>query len=90
MKLTLNYHQDAAHGWLEVPHGYVQSLAIPVSGYSYMRGNDLYLEEDCDMSRFMAAAMAAGWLVNLVRVEDGDWSPIRNYQRPSNARPSHY
>jgi hypothetical protein len=66
-QLTVNYHQDPGHGWLEVPLktflGVGASLA-KLSGYSYcgQPGFDVifYLEEDCDAAVFVEAAKARG------------------------------
>lgn len=50
--ITLNFHSDPGHGWLEAPMSLVRKLGIApkVSHYSYTRGNNTvaYLEEDCD------------------------------------------
>jgi hypothetical protein len=51
-------HTDDGHGWLRVTIGEVTMLGFNVtdfSKYSYRRGEDLYLEEDCDASRFVVA-----------------------------------
>ena len=46
--MTPRWHDDAGHGWLEVPLDTCDGLSI--SQYSYMdRANGVaYLEEDCD------------------------------------------
>jgi hypothetical protein len=71
------YLSDPGHGWLEVPLRHVHALGIAktISRYSYLdttgsqspfKGEPVaYLEEDCDMARFMEAARAAGWNVTL-------------------------
>jgi hypothetical protein len=65
--LTLNYYQDPGHGWVKVNKKVLNDLSIAddISAYSYMRGDFAYLEEDCDLSRLMAAAQAAGITVKL-------------------------
>ena len=59
---TYVYHEDPAHGWLEVPAAQVRDLAVKVTTYSYESrdGLTLYLEEDLDMSRFLMALDATG------------------------------
>jgi len=55
--MKYRYIQDPGHGWLEVPLAQVLDLGIAVSAYSYInrKTNTVYLEEDCDMSRFLIA-----------------------------------
>jgi hypothetical protein len=62
MKTEFYFYTDPAHGWLEVPRGLLAELGISerVSRYSYQRGEQVYLEEDCDYSIFRRAMMAAG------------------------------
>lgn len=54
---TLVYYTDPAHGWLHVPAEVLRALHVTAanfSQYSYL-GHEgaLYLEEDCDMTRFL-------------------------------------
>lgn len=72
MKLT--FHEDAGHGWLEVPLTILMRAKTDVrklSGYSYcgVKGFEVifYLEEDCDLPVFLDAAKAAGMKVEMVR-----------------------
>jgi len=62
--MTFTYHQDPGHGWLEVSPAALSDLGLSVfdfSSYSYVgpAGGEYpnplryYLEEDCDMSKFM-------------------------------------
>lgn len=65
--LTLVFHSDPGHGWLEVPVAHLRELGIAgeISGYSYLRHGprhgSAFLEEDCDAPCFLRAARAAGW-----------------------------
>ena len=54
---TIIFHEDPGHGWLQVPHSLLKSLKIDkkISRYSYRDTHNAYLEEDCDLSTFMAA-----------------------------------
>jgi hypothetical protein len=48
------YIQDSGHGWLEVPREEITpELAEKISSCSYMNGQNVYLEEDCDMAEFL-------------------------------------
>lgn len=57
-KRTFRYIQDPGHGWLSVPRIYIEFLGLGdrISSCSYVHGNRAYLEEDCDMPLFLAAA----------------------------------
>ena len=54
-------HTDPGHGWLEVPFKELAELGIEnkISSYSYVDmvpgGFTIYLEEDCDYTRFAEA-----------------------------------
>ncbi len=59
--MTLTYHTDPGHGWLEVTQADLTDVGlsyIDFSSCSYTDGKRLYLEEDCDMSKFMSAYKA--------------------------------
>ena len=91
---TYTYFTDPGHGWLRVKRAELNALGIAnkISPYSYMRGDYVYLEEDCDMAKFM---QAKGWLQENGRVIEGFWdtgiiknqncrtrdSAIRSYER---------
>ena len=49
------FFEDSGHGWLKVPVSELIELGIEndISHYSYMFGDWAYLEEDCDMARFI-------------------------------------
>ena len=51
---------DAGHEWLAVKLSYVVSLGIKdkISSYSYVKGNTVYLEGDCDAAEFFNAYRA--------------------------------
>jgi hypothetical protein len=46
------YHQNPGHGWIEVPILEYTKLGISASKYSYKDDIYVYLEEDCDMSKW--------------------------------------
>ena len=53
--MPYEYHTDPGHGWLAVPDVELALLGLSgsISGYSYQRGAVVYLEEDCDMTKFL-------------------------------------
>lgn len=80
--ITLNFHNDAGHGWLECNRELIQSAGIEheISDYSYQRGNDVYLEEDCDMPLLLNALRkrSIGVVVNDMYQDE---SPVRRFAR---------
>ena len=58
--LVYNFITDPGHGWLEVSIDEVYALGIEdqISSYSYVRGERVYLEEDCDAGLFIEALKA--------------------------------
>ena len=59
-KTAFVYHQDPGHGWLEVSQADMDDVGlsyINFSSCSYVStdGELLFLEEDCDMPKFLAA-----------------------------------
>lgn len=80
MKKTLTFFHDPGHGWLKVPFKDLVFLGIvfDITAYSYVSGEWVYLEEDCDAGIYLSAARKAGWNVTW-RHSYADSTPIRNY-----------
>ena len=76
---TYKYHYDAGHGWLEVDVEEIKQLKIldKISSYSYCNNGKVYLEEDCDFAIFANALNLTK--DNIIDVDDGDYSIIREY-----------
>lgn len=56
-----NFYSDPGHGWLEVTPKQIKDVGLNVSDfsvYSYKKGKRLFLEEDCDASKFILAFKA--------------------------------
>lgn len=53
-------YEDPGHSWLRVPKSELEALGIAaqISPYSFQSGTYAYLEEDCDMARFIDALEA--------------------------------
>ena len=84
---TYVYHQDPGHGWLAVKVKELFELGIQydISNHSYVQGNTVYLEEDCDAMLFISQYQACyGHQPNL-RHSYRERSPVRNYDRYSPA-----
>ena len=85
MKKTFLYHTDPGHGWMQVDFSelYALGLAESISRYSYQdsEGN-CYLEEDCDMTKFMEAYKAKyGGYPELTEVYHKEDCRIRRMKR---------
>ncbi|CAM3439607.1 Phage protein [Deinococcus saxicola] len=80
MHKNLIWTSDPGHGWLAVPRTDLGALEIEarITGYSYVRGDTVYLEEDLDAGTYLEAAKAAGWTVETTD-EHVNWTPIRGY-----------
>jgi hypothetical protein len=76
------FHTDPSHGWLEVPIAEVRRLGIAdkVSRYSYRKGKNAYLEEDCDYTLWHDAKKAAGEEYKIREVNSNFDSVIRAYE----------
>jgi len=57
MKKQFDFIQDPSHGWVKVPLMLLIELGIAdqVTSFSYYNNGHVYLEEDCDASRFAQA-----------------------------------
>jgi len=81
--ITLNFHNDGGHGWLECGRELITStgIASDISEYSYQRGNNVYLEEDCDLNKFYKAYVATTGRDPKHTVIYSERCRIRNYAR---------
>ncbi len=83
-KMVFNFHSDAGHGWLAVKKDLVRELGLisQISQFSYMQGLSVYLEEDCDMGRFINAfTLRFGFAPGIKELDSKDNSPIRSMKR---------
>ena len=83
MKFT--YYTDPGHGWVKVPRSLLAKLGInhKISTYSYERGDNVYLEEDCDLSHLYQALESRGTPVKLMTSHTNRSSKIRSYNHYS-------
>lgn len=56
-KLVLKKYNDPGHGWVAVKRKLIVQLGIAdkISGWSYQKGQTVYLEEDGDMDLLLEA-----------------------------------
>lgn len=57
MKKSFTMYSDPSHGWLKVKETEVKEVGVEklITGFSHVRGDYLYLEEDCDAPTFLKA-----------------------------------
>ena len=82
-KLTV--YTDPGHGWVKVKFSELvkYGIASKVSRCSYVRGDYVYLEEDCDAGLYIDALKQAGYNVTQNIKWTNKSSKIRNYMRYS-------
>ena len=83
--MTFDFYSDPSHGWLKVSKAVLRenigarwrSVFTP---FSYERGDFVYLEEDCDLTRFINWMEANGKTVRIrQRPQSEKRSRIRSY-----------
>ena len=76
---TYTFHEDPAHGWLEVDRQELIDLDIldQITPFSYQKGDKVYLEEDCDYSTFCDAIRTRP--DEITKRYNGD-APMRSYE----------
>lgn len=81
--MEYTFHSDAGHGWLEVRKRELEDLGLAdkVSSYSYVRGDKVYLEEDCDASLFINALDGKGVKPTIIFAAQETESFIRSLRR---------
>lgn len=79
MKIII--YTDPGHGWAAVKFSELERLDIThkISRYSYVKGDTVFLEEDCDLSVYLAALRAAGEAFEFDEHHTNGESRIRNY-----------
>ena len=77
----VKFYSDPGHGWGAVKRKVLVDLGIQnrISGFSYQKGDTVYLEEDCDLPVLTTALSLKGiWIEHIVKHTDRR-SPIRGY-----------
>ncbi len=57
-QVPFTFHEDPGHGWLQVSFAQMADVGLAYvnfSHYSFKDNHAVYLEEDCDFSRFAKA-----------------------------------
>ena len=81
MSKVYKFYSDPGHGWIAVKMSELVRLNIHnnISGYSYVKGATVYLEEDGDATTFAEAKKTAGEAYEWLRKNTNKNSPIRSY-----------
>lgn len=79
--MKLKFYSDPGHAWLSVSRKTLEKYVDPkeISTYSYQRKHQVFLEEDCDASKFLAALRKAGVAFVFAETHTNRRSKIRNY-----------
>jgi hypothetical protein len=92
--MTVTYWEDANHGWLEVTATQLKAVGLTpsdLSDFSYLKYFSkpygpagliaYYLEEDCDLGKFMVAHSKKFGTMPRILEKYHPFSPVRNYIR---------
>jgi hypothetical protein len=78
--MKIRFICDPSHGWGEVPMSLINELGIggEISSFSYRKGGNAYLEEDCDLSLFLNEMQKQGRNVAFLEEHSNYDSWVRN------------
>jgi hypothetical protein len=76
-------YSDSGHAWGKVKKTDIAKLDLSISTYSYQRGAYAYLEEDCDLPKFVLAWQDANPTKGNISYNEQytEDSRIRSYER---------
>lgn len=79
---VFKFYSDPGHGWLAVKITDLADMGLLnlISRYSYIRGNTVYLEEDCDASKFIDNWKMKHCEFKYEAKHSDKRSPIRSYE----------
>lgn len=77
------FYSDPGHGWAKVKRSVLQNLGIEekISEYSYQNGDNVFLEEDCDLYVLHERLKQDNVTMRLVPKSSDKESRIRSYSR---------
>lgn len=80
---TIIVYSDAGHAWGKVKRQVLVNLGLAdkVSAYSYQYKDNVYLEEDCDLSLLCSTLTALDTRIKFVEKHTNNTSRIRSYSR---------
>lgn len=79
--LNLEFYSDPGHGWAKVDFSVLKQLNIAdkISLFSYRKGKNVYLEEDCDYFVLIQALKANNVAYTINEHHTNQESIIRSY-----------
>ncbi len=82
---TIIVYSDPAHAWGKVKRQVLINLGIAelISPYSYQYKDNVYLEEDCDLTLLYEKLLALDTTIKFVEKHTNNTSRIRSYERYS-------
>ena len=88
VKSKYQFYTDPGHGWLRVPYSELERLDIAdkITRYSYTKGDNVFLEEDCDLSTFMKAKTNLNEKIEIRTINSNRQSRIRSYESYGGSR----
>jgi len=80
-KISIKVFADPGHAWARVAKSKLVKLGIAekISPYSYQKGENAFLEEDCDLTVYINALHERGYEVKFNESYTNRQSKIRNY-----------
>lgn len=80
---TYSFYSDCGHGWLKVPLKDLSELGLfkSISSYSYINGGYAFLEEDCDLSKFIIELEKRSLVFKYRNMKQSNHSRIRSFDR---------
>lgn len=84
-KFTITVYSDPGHAWGKVKRDVLLEHSVEhlISSYSYQLRDNVYLEEDCDLTLVFDALCKAGYSVVFKEKVSNNDSKIRGYERYS-------
>jgi len=80
-KISIKVFADPGHAWARIAKSKLVSLGIAdkISTYSYQKGENAFLEEDCDLSLLVGALRGRGYEIKFNESHTNRQSKIRGY-----------
>jgi N-acetyl-anhydromuramyl-L-alanine amidase AmpD len=80
-EIKIKVFADPGHAWARFPKQRLVKLGIAdkISAYSYQRGDNVFLEEDCDLSVLISALKFQGYDIKFDENHANKSSKIRSY-----------
>lgn len=80
-KISIKVFADPGHAWARVAKSKLVKLGIAdkISPYSYQKGENAFLEEDCDLSTLVNTLRSRGYEIKFNESHTNRQSKIRSY-----------